>query len=237
MDRLDRSLLREHSTTSARVQAYAALREAIVRAELEPGRQLSENELAARLGVSRTPIREALVRLRDERLVEIVPQLGTFVTRISTPAVGDAAFIREALECACVRRAAELATEDDIAALEDILRAQERARDSDDFDAFYVLDDAFHQALCDLSEHRAVWPVSQRARGPSQPGPAAEHAGPELPRADDRATPRRGRRRGRPRLRRRRSGAARPPTQRPAGGAAHPRAASRISSRRPEPWP
>ena len=165
MDRLDRSLLREHSTTSARVQAYAALRAAIITAELAPGRQLSENELAARLGVSRTPIREALVRLRDERLVEIVPQLGTFVTRISTPAVADAQFIREALECACVRRAAELATEDDIAALEDNLRAQERARDTDDFDAFYVLDDAFHQALCDLSEHHAVWPVSQRARG------------------------------------------------------------------------
>jgi len=103
--------------------------------------------------------------LRDERLVEIVPQLGTFVTRISSPAVADAQFIREALECACVRRAAELASEDDVAALEDILRAQERTRDADDFDSFYVLDDAFHQALCDLSEHHAVWPVSQRARG------------------------------------------------------------------------
>jgi DNA-binding GntR family transcriptional regulator len=165
MDRLDRSVVREHSTTSARVQAYAALRAAIISAELAPGRQLSENELAARLGVSRTPIREALVRLRDERLVEIVPQLGTFVTRISTPAVADAQFIREALECACVRRAAELATEDDVAALEDNIRAQEHARDSDDFDAFYLLDDAFHQSLCDMSEHRAVWPVSQRARG------------------------------------------------------------------------
>ena len=228
MDRLDRSLLREHSTTSARVQAYAALREAIVRAELEPGRQLSENELAARLGVSRTPIREALVRLRDERLVEIVPQLGTFVTRISTPAVADAQFIREALECACVRRAAELATEDDIAALEDILRAQERARDSDDFDAFYVLDDAFHQALCDLSEHRAVWPVSQRARGHlnrvrrlSMPVPSylalmiEQHRRVRL-------------RRRRQRRRRRRGAAARPPTQRPAGGAAHPRPAPRF---------
>jgi DNA-binding GntR family transcriptional regulator len=165
MDRLDRSLLREHSTTSARVQAYAALRAAIITAELAPGRQLSENELAARLGVSRTPIREALVRLRDERLVEIVPQLGTFVTRISPTAVADAQFIREALECACVRRAAELATEDDVATLEDNLRAQEHARDTDDFDAFYVLDDTFHQGLCDLSGHHAAWPVSQRARG------------------------------------------------------------------------
>src|ERR687890_1082028 len=150
---------------SARDQVYVALREAIVSGELEPGRRLSENELAARLGVSRTPVREALVRLRDERLVDIVPQLGTFVTRISGQAVADAQFIREALECACVRRTAEIATEDDVAALEDILRAQERARDSDDFDSFYVLDDAFHQSLCDLSEHHAVWTVSQRARG------------------------------------------------------------------------
>jgi DNA-binding FadR family transcriptional regulator len=86
MERLDRLTRGEHSTVSARVQVYAALREAIVRAELEPGRQLSENELAGRLGVSRTPVREALVRLRDERLVEIVPQLGTFVTRISARA-------------------------------------------------------------------------------------------------------------------------------------------------------
>jgi GntR family transcriptional regulator, rspAB operon transcriptional repressor len=164
MERLDRLTRGEHSTVSARVQVYAALREAIVCAELEPGRQLSENELAGRLGVSRTPVREALVRLRDERLVEIVPQLGTFVTRISTQAVADAQFIREALECACVRRAAELATEEDVAALEDNLRAQERARDGADFDAFYLLDDAFHHTLCDLSEHRAVWPVSQRAK-------------------------------------------------------------------------
>ena len=75
---------------SARDQVYVALREGIVSAELEPGRRLSENELAEALGVSRTPVREALVRLRDERLVAIVPQLGTFVTLISTDAVADA---------------------------------------------------------------------------------------------------------------------------------------------------
>src|SRR5918999_933522 len=53
----------------ARAHVYVALRDAIVTADLEPGRQLSENELAARLGVSRTPVREALQRLREERLV------------------------------------------------------------------------------------------------------------------------------------------------------------------------
>ena len=92
------------------------LRDAIVAAQLEPGRQLSENELAALLGVSRTPIREALQRLRDDRLVEIVPQLGTFVTRISENAVADAQFVREALECAAVRGAALRARDQDLAA-------------------------------------------------------------------------------------------------------------------------
>jgi DNA-binding GntR family transcriptional regulator len=152
------------SPVSARARAYRALKDAIVRAELEPGRRLSENELAALLGVSRTPVREALARLRDERLVVIVPQLGTFVTRISTVAVGDAQFIREALECACIREAAQLASAADVAALQANLGAQERARDAHDADAFYELDDAFHRSLCDLSRHREVWGVSQRAK-------------------------------------------------------------------------
>ena len=148
----------------ARVQVYAALRQAIVRGELEPGRRLSENTLASDVGVSRTPVREALARLRDDRLVEVVPQLGTFVSRISPQAVGDAQFIRESLECAAVRRAAELAGEDDIATLEENLSSQDRARDAGDLDAFYLLDDDFHRTLCDLSAHLAVWPVSERAK-------------------------------------------------------------------------
>ncbi len=150
--------------TPARIQVYAALRQAIVRGELEPGRQLSENALASNLGVSRTPVREALARLRDDRLVEIVPQLGTFVSRISRQAVADAQFIREALECAAVRRAAELAGEDDVAKLEENLDSQERASDANDLDAFYALDDSFHRTLCDLSGHLAVWAVSERAK-------------------------------------------------------------------------
>ncbi|MBX5469293.1 MAG: GntR family transcriptional regulator [Thermoleophilaceae bacterium] len=157
--------VRRPSTVSTHMQVYAALRDAIVRAELAPGQKLSENELAGQLGVSRTPVREAIARLREDRLVEVVPQLGTFVARISTQAVADAQFIREALECAAIRRAAERCGEDDVNALEENLRAQERARDASDFDAFYVLDDAFHQTLCNLSGHPTVWSISQRAKG------------------------------------------------------------------------
>jgi DNA-binding GntR family transcriptional regulator len=148
----------------ARLAVYAAIRDAIVRAELPPGTRLSENELAEQFGVSRTPIREALGRLRDDRLVDVVPQLGTFVSRISTQAVSDAQFIRESLECAAVRAAARQAGEEGVAALEENLRSQERARDKGDIDAWYLLDDSYHRALCDLSGHPAVWGVSERAK-------------------------------------------------------------------------
>jgi DNA-binding GntR family transcriptional regulator len=149
----------------ARDQVYNLLRVAIVTAELEPGRQLSENELAGRLGVSRTPIREALVRLRDDRLVEIVPQLGTFVARISGRALGDAQFVRESLECAAIRLAARRAVPTDVLALNEILVRQEIARDARDQSAFYGLDDEFHAALCELSGHGVAWRLAGRANG------------------------------------------------------------------------
>lgn len=148
----------------ARLFVYASIRDAIVRAELAPGARLSENELAEQMGVSRTPIREALGRLRDDRLVDVVPQLGTFVAKIGAQGISDAQFIRESLECAAVRRAAELAGEEDIADLEENLRSQDRAAEAGDLDAWYLLDDAYHRALCDLSGHPIVWSVSDRAK-------------------------------------------------------------------------
>jgi GntR family transcriptional regulator, rspAB operon transcriptional repressor len=146
-------------------QVYLALREAIVSAELEPGRQLSENELADLLGVSRTPVREALFRLRDERLVAIVPQLGTFVTLISPAAVEDAAFVREALECAAIRRAVERISDADLAALQSNLVAQERAEASGDATAFDGLDEALHHLLGECSGHEIAWTLARRANG------------------------------------------------------------------------
>src|SRR3954469_4706158 len=148
--------------TSARDRVYDALWEAIVSAELEPGRRLSENELGDLLGVSRTPVREALARLRDERLVAIVPQLGTFVTLISRQGVADAAFVREALECSAVRLATERATADDLAGLQANLAAQARARAAGDEAAFDRLDDALHRRICEISGHEIAWTLSRR---------------------------------------------------------------------------
>lgn len=151
---------RTRGGTSARV--FALLRDAIVAAELEPGQRLSENELAARLGVSRTPVREALQRLSDDGLVHVVPQLGSFVARIHLQAVHDAQFVRESLECAAVRLAAERATAADLRELELILARQREAGAAGDHAAFYALDDAFHSSLCGFSGHEGAWRVTQR---------------------------------------------------------------------------
>jgi GntR family transcriptional regulator, rspAB operon transcriptional repressor len=149
--------------TSDRV--YLALREAIISAELAPGLKLSENELAGELGVSRTPVREALARLRDERLVAIVPQLGTFVTLISTGAVADAEFVREALECAAIARAVSLVGHEELEELQSNLTAQEQARTVGNERTFDLLDEDLHRRLCDYSGHSIAWALSRRANG------------------------------------------------------------------------
>jgi len=151
------------STTSE--QVYLALREAIVSAELRPGLKLSENELAGELGVSRTPVREALARLRDERLVAIVPQLGTFVTLISPGAVGDAAFVREALECAAISRAVSNVDSEAVEELRWNLTAQDQARASGNERTFDRLDEDLHRRLSDYSGHSIAWALGRRANG------------------------------------------------------------------------
>lgn len=149
----------------AGLAVYEALREAIVTAELEPGQQVSENEIAEKLGVSRTPVREALARLRDDQLVQIVPQLGTFVSRISVSGVDDAQFLREALECSAVRLAAERADKGDVAELDVLIARQESARDAADANAFYILDDQLHSMLCEMSGRPIAWTIVARANG------------------------------------------------------------------------
>jgi DNA-binding GntR family transcriptional regulator len=149
----------------AGLAVYSALHEAIVATELQPGRQISENEIADKLGVSRTPVREALARLRDDQLVQIVPQLGTFVSRISVAGVDDAQFLREALECSAVRLAAERVDPSDMRGLNQLIERQEHARDAADANEFFVLDDELHSTLCELSGRPIAWTIVARANG------------------------------------------------------------------------
>ena len=90
---------------------YARLHDDILTGRLRPGQALSETRLAAQHGISRTPVREVFQRLVKDGLLRVVPQIGSFVAPINLAAVADSQFIREALECHAVARAAERATE------------------------------------------------------------------------------------------------------------------------------
>ncbi|MEU5026073.1 GntR family transcriptional regulator [Streptomyces milbemycinicus] len=149
---------------NTRQLVHEALRSRIVSLELAPGTAISENDLAAELGVSRTPVRESLILLADEGLVDIYPQMGTFVSRIRERDVASAQFIREALERAALRDAVGRTTERDIADLKALLTAQEEADRRTDREGFFRLDEEFHARLMAVSGHGSAWPVVSQAK-------------------------------------------------------------------------
>jgi GntR family transcriptional regulator, rspAB operon transcriptional repressor len=139
-------------------QLHRHLRGAIIRGELRPGQALSESEIAKRYETSRQPVREAFIKLAEERLVAILPQRGTFVVKISVADVLDARFVREAIEVAVVEEAATSAPLSAIQNLRDLIakQAQVAAGLSEEF---LVLDEEFHRTIA-LSVGRAhAWRV------------------------------------------------------------------------------
>lgn len=144
---------------TAAAQAFATLRHAIVSLALPPGRAFSEQEVAQRLGVSRTPVREAVIRLAEAGLVEVLPQRGTFVRRISVGAVTDARFVREAIEVAVVREAVGRLPESFFAAARGLIAGQREAAAAEDLQRFLALDDAFHRSFADAIGRGHAWSV------------------------------------------------------------------------------
>lgn len=145
-------------------QVYAVLREHIVKAHFLPGTALSEKRLAEELGVSRTPVREALIRLAEDGLVNIVPQSGTYVSPIDVAAVYDSQLIREALECATVFAAARKARPEEADHLWHILAEQKRHLAAGDHEGFIAADDALHARLIEISGHKGVARTVQGAK-------------------------------------------------------------------------
>jgi DNA-binding GntR family transcriptional regulator len=121
------AVLRSRERRVARDSAYEALRLAIVRWDFRPGDRLSEDSLAAQLGVSRTPVREALHRLEAERLVTRSAAGALSVAETSTDDVDHLYSVRAALEVVAIRAACAYATEEDFEELEAILSAMEVA--------------------------------------------------------------------------------------------------------------
>ena len=150
-------------TESARI--LATLRTSILDVALAPGSAITEPDLAARFRVSRTPVREALLRLADEGLVDIRPQRGTYVARMSLERIEEALFVRDAVEGAVLRRIVARGQGAAVAkTLAAIVDAQQSAIARADFAAALEADTQFHHALVIASGLKGVWRVVSDAR-------------------------------------------------------------------------
>jgi DNA-binding GntR family transcriptional regulator len=155
---------RRPTRVTSAVAIYRHLYATILSNSLPPGTPLHDKLLCAQFAVSRTPVREALIRLAEDGLVDIFPQSGTFVARIKAAAIPEAHDIRQALECLTVSRAAAGARASDIAQLDQILAQQAVLAEAGDTNRFYEADDLFHETISTIGGRHGVWDVIKQVK-------------------------------------------------------------------------
>ena len=152
--------------------AYEQIRRRILDNDWPPGHRALEHEIAADLGMSRTPVREALLRLQNEGLVEVIPRHGMRVLPVSGNDMQEIYQILTALECmAAELLAARKPSAKELAPLVDATKAMDTALKADDLTAWAAADERFHQHLVDLAGNRQLqatvlnyWDRAHRAR-------------------------------------------------------------------------
>lgn len=145
------------ASTSALI--YQVLWNDIVSLRRYPGDPILEKEIAAQFGVSRTPVREAILRLSNEKLIEILPQSGTFVARIALDTLPEAIVVRKALEDVTVRAAAVKASRTQIATLRANLELQKVQAAEADYEGFRRTDDTFHTLIAEAAGYPGIWEI------------------------------------------------------------------------------
>ena len=132
--------------SSVQEMVYRTLRDKIVSMELKPGTIISTQEIADSMSVSRTPVREAFIRLQREELLDVAPQRSTMVSKINMDRVYQERFIREALEIEAMQKFVEVATAESLNRMRRNIEKQYAAIAEQRYIDFLELDNAFHQA-------------------------------------------------------------------------------------------
>jgi DNA-binding GntR family transcriptional regulator len=146
-------------------QIYRVLSEKIVSFQLKPFEALSEVSIAGELGVSRTPTREALLRLSDIGLVEVLPQRGTFVTPLREADLERSQFLREAIETSLLKRVIELGRHEPLAQRLGIeISIQETCARIGEMERFYASDEAFHALIAESAGFAHIQSEIDRAK-------------------------------------------------------------------------
>lgn len=156
--RLDRS-------RHAAPQVFERLRDMILSLELTPGTVLSRTELANRYGLSQTPVRDALMKLGEEGLVDIYPQHATVVSQINVSSALQAHFLRRSIELEVVRTLAERRDAALVAQLRATIASQTELLDLKNYEQFSLLDQAFHRQMYEAAEVPQLWDLVRRLSG------------------------------------------------------------------------
>lgn len=144
---LNSGISQKISTNASRTvatQVYNIIRDGIIQLNIEPGSSMSEQEMANKLGVSRTPVREAFIRLSREHMVIIEPQRRTKVAKIRIDRVKQERFIRESLELAALEKFILYFDQSSINKLKSIIKLQEESAANKEYNNFLKYDDEFH---------------------------------------------------------------------------------------------
>ena len=157
-DRLDRD-------RQAAPQVFQRLRGMIISLELPQGSPLSRAALAGQFGVSSTPIRDALMRLEEEGLVDVFPQYATVVSRVDVRLAQQAHFLRQAVELEIVRMLALRRDEVFAAELHATIARQQHYAKAGDFEKFMAADNEFHSLLYAATDKQDIWSLVRSRSG------------------------------------------------------------------------
>lgn len=127
--------------------ALRILKENIINLELKPGSMISEQDIANELNLSRTPVHEALQELSTTKIIQILPQRGSYVSLIDLSLVDEAIFMRSTIEIAVAELACEKASEQDLMNMEENLNLQNFFLEKQNIEKLFALDDSFHKNL------------------------------------------------------------------------------------------
>jgi DNA-binding GntR family transcriptional regulator len=150
---------------STREYVYRALKSYIMDFTLPPGSALSEKEIAILLSVSRTPVREAFIQLAQERLLDIMPQKGTYVSLIDLGDVEESRFLRETLETAIMKIACHQFPKEMLFELQSHITIQELCFNEKQFDKFFALDEDIHRVIFAGCNKTRTWAMMQQMHG------------------------------------------------------------------------
>lgn len=144
-----------------RSYALRTIKENIIDLSLAPGSQISESEICAQMGLSRTPVREALLELSRVKIVQIVPQKKSTVALVDYALVEEARFMRNVLECAVVELDCELAAPEGLRRLEENVKLQRFYFEDHNFQMLMELDDQFHAILFSIAQKTQVYEMTR----------------------------------------------------------------------------